>query len=369
VSYAKTDGNDAGAETDAAKLGNARPSSCKHIGAGESTAKVLNGVTRKDGSSDYNCHRCDTEFECQQRQINRVIEIVHDKRFSHVGYNKNEASKFHCKIIDGAARAAPGADDARKRAYWRESLTTGTGSEPASPTWNAQNPRNEVSHMTTIDGHSFRTSMKHRLTETESSCQCRCTHHPMGCFRKNWKFAGDLRQGSHKYIHGNIYQGIASKETCSNLCSHHPECKLWEFDSTGTCILRTNSAAETQYTQNLDTSITTYAGVSSHNSAQCLTHDRPTLCPYGKYVWTEQSTEKKYCLNCAAGKYTRNGNNADQCYDKSELEAQLGGPGHAFVYPDETAPYQAAEAMPHNQHLDNHDNATGALHDGLQRRR
>merc|ERR1711988_161231 len=121
------------------------------------------------------------------------------------------------------------------------------------------------------------------------------------------------------------------------------------------CILRTSTAAETQYTQNLNPHITTYAGVSSHNSASCLFHDRPTLCPYGKYVRTEQSTEKKYCLKCEPGKYTRNGSNNDQCYSKAELENSMGtgaATGHGlFVYPDETAAYIAAEA---GVHEDNH---------------
>jgi hypothetical protein len=312
------------------------------------------GLARSDQTNHFNCHRCDTEFECMQKQINRVIEIIHDKRFSHIGYTKAEASRFKCKIVDG--KQVSGAElNALHSAYWLQS------GKPDSSSGVGVRPSSEVDYHTTVDNFRFRTSNKHELTQ--SKCECRCTHHPTGCFRKNWRFAGDFRnggdasfrEGTQKYIEGNIYDDIADKEECSNLCSHHPECKLWEFihykdDSNanaGKCILRSKSAAQVEYVQNDDDSIITYAGVTSHNSASCLFHDRPTLCPYGKYVWTEQSTEKKYCLKCEAGKYTRNGSNNDQCYSKAELESSMGtgaSTGHGvFVYPDETTAYVNAE--------------------------
>jgi len=350
VSYAKQPSGD---ETDAAKAGIARQSSCRHWSVADpddnGTPRPLvksdgTPFARADGSDTYNCHRCDTEFECQMKQINRVIEIIHDKRFSHVGYTKSQDPKFKCKIVDG--RPASGAKlSALKDAYWLNQKSSGV-------------PHDEVDHHVTRNGFTFRTSHKHKLTENgHSKCECRCTHHPTGCFRKNWMFGGDLREGQHAYIHGNIYNGIADKEACSNLCSHHPDCKLWEFDTNGKCILRTNSATEVTYVENPNSDITTYAGVSSHNSAACLFHDRPTLCPYGKYVWEETATEKKYCLNCPTGQYTMNGSNNDRCYPKADLEATM---GPSAVYPDEHQHYADAEA---GIHEDNHGTSTSDLHD------
>jgi len=268
---------------------------------------------RQSSCITKDCHKCASAYECRSKKISRVMQIVHDKRFAHVGYNKKQASRFQCKIVDARAISKDArVSSAITSAYW--------GGKAA------------VNHHNAANGMNFRTTRKHLLKN--SACQCRCSHHPMGCFRKNWKFAGDFRQGAHAYIHGNIYTGIAHKEACSNLCSHHPSCKLWEFDTTGKCILRSNTAKKVQYVKNLNSRVTTYAGVSSHNSAGCLTQDRPTMCPYGKYVWTEQSSEKKYCLVCPKGKYTRTGSNQKRCYNKTERPDLLHN--KAFVWPDQT---------------------------------
>jgi len=378
VSYAT---QPSGVETAAAEANNARTSTCKHslapYGSTPKTLFNIDGVTalstRGDGSSNYNCHRCDTEFECQQKQINRVIEIIHDKRFSHVGYNKQEQSKFICKIVDGRDLTTSDLKASHMGAYWLSGNPVAQQHQNHSHLTLAD----EVEHFTTRGAFSFRTSNKHKLTDAgQSRCECRCTHHPVGCFRKNWMFGGDLRQGPHKYIDGNSYTGIVDKEHCSGLCSHHPECKLWEFKlpvaatDGGRCILRTNTATQVNYVQNTDTAAyTTYAGVSSHNSAACLFHDRPTLCPYGKYVWTEQATDKKYCLNCEAGKFTLNGSNNDQCYSKSDLEIQMGvhPAGHAqagqpihvhpsayYTNPTETQYYKNRGNASINTQEDNH---------------
>merc|ERR1712100_60975 len=153
------------------------------------------GVARKDGTNHFNCHRCDT---------------------------KSEASRFKCKIIDGRAASTSAELDALHSAYWLQD------GKPSRRGVVGARPNSEVDCHTTVNNFRFRTSNKHKLTEAgHSKCECRCTPHPTGCFRKNWRFAGDFRgggdpsfrQGSQKYIEGNIYDDISDKEECSNLCS------------------------------------------------------------------------------------------------------------------------------------------------------
>jgi len=258
---------------------------CKlnYVQYGRATSCV-NAMKTKLNVSGHNvtyyqdCHKCDTALECAAKNIVRTISVTSHKQYAHV------KSKYHCKIVDATAE-----DEAKVDAYWL------TQDKP-------------VNHF--INGH--RVTHKHMMPEAESTCQCRCDSHPIACYRKNFKL-------SNGYIHGSIYKDVDSVQKCSDLCTHHPLCTTWEFDSTDTCTLKQGTAS---YTENTDTSITTYAGIKSKTSA-CLM-PRPKLCPFGKYQFVDDSTDLEYCLACPEGKYTKVGYNQQECFDKADAEATLG---------------------------------------------
>jgi hypothetical protein len=87
-----------------------------------------------------------------------------------------------------------------------------------------------------------------------------------------------------------------------------------------------------------------------------------------KYVWTEQATEKKYCLNCAAGKYTKNGFNQKECFDKADLEAATGNDHGDYVYPDEAPGYHSGVHEDAYQLAGHAGPDDGGLTNGYQRR-
>jgi len=167
------------------------------------------------------CHYCDTAYECNMKHITRTISVMHDKRYMHI------KSQFHCKIVSTA---------------------------PLDPTKMFQV---ETAHFKM----GRRVRNKHLLVSAQKKCECTCTAHPTACFRTGFRFAGSE-------IDGNDYQGIEHINACSNLCTHHPECKAWEYDSTKRCILKSGTPT---YEQNLDTTMTTYAGLSSGVSG-CVTN-------------------------------------------------------------------------------------------------
>ena len=61
-----------------------------------------------------------------------------------------------------------------------------------------------------------------------------------------------------KVIQGNRYDSIADKQDCCNLCTNHPMCTGWVYDSMQVCILKQGEQA---YEENsIADEITTWAG-------------------------------------------------------------------------------------------------------------
>merc|ERR1711881_644375 len=90
---------------------------------------------------------------------------------------------------------------------------------------------------------------------------------------------------------------------CSNMCSTHPDCKAWEYDTNTKCVLKTaGDGVQATYVANDDPSMETYAGLNS-GSAGCV---RPAnkICPMGKYKWVDGVTEDHMCEPCPTGTTT-----------------------------------------------------------------
>jgi hypothetical protein len=63
-----------------------------------------------------------------------------------------------------------------------------------------------------------------------TSCVCTCSEHPC-CSTKGWTLSNAELEGNH--------MKLTNKEQCCNMCTNHPNCTAWTFDSdTGTCSLR-----------------------------------------------------------------------------------------------------------------------------------
>jgi hypothetical protein len=118
-------------------------------------------------------------------------------------------------------------------------------------------------------------------------------------------------------LHGNAFTDVADINTCSTMCSQHPKCTAWEYDSTKKCILRRGSRHT--YKQNANPSVTTYAGLSAGVSgcvamsgdSQGPAHNKQ--CSLGTYRWTDGATDKSYCRKCPKGKYSHK-LDATKCY-------------------------------------------------------
>jgi hypothetical protein len=148
--------------------------------------------------------------------------------------------------------------------------------------------------------NGLRVRRMHLLAPEHQKCECRCENHPTACFRKNFIF----EDTDASYIHGNVFLGVSTIAKCSNLCSNHPQCKAWEYDSTEKCILSTDS--NNVYTENTNPNIATYAGLSTQveGGVQAECHGPDAQCQLGTYRWTDGQTDKQYCRHCPAGQWT-----------------------------------------------------------------
>merc|ERR1711871_70195 len=91
----------------------------------------------------------------------------------------------------------------------------------------------------------------HCSKTSSGSCQCKCNQHPECCSLENKVLGG-------KVIQGNRYDNVANKQDCCNLCTNHPMCTGWVYDSMQVCILKQGEQAyeENQFADE----ITTWAG-------------------------------------------------------------------------------------------------------------
>ena len=73
-------------------------------------------------------------------------------------------------------------------------------------------------------------------------------------------------------LFGNRYNGVARMQDCCNLCTNHPLCSSWEYDSRRRCVLKRGEpklvpASSEAFLEGL----TTWAGLSSgaHSATAC----------------------------------------------------------------------------------------------------
>lgn len=160
--------------------------------------------------------------------------------------------------------------------------------------------------------NGVRTAMMHLANK--SRCECTCSNHPTGCYKKNKLWANDD-------IHGSIYYQIANKTWCSNQCEQHPDCSRWEFSTSGRCVLKHGAADVSTEVDNTDTSVTSWAGV---RASECIHERTPTdgvespsqpegvredqyWCPVNKYmvrtVGRFNTNDDAHCEACPAGTF------------------------------------------------------------------
>jgi hypothetical protein len=98
-----------------------------------------------------------------------------------------------------------------------------------------------------------------------ASCACRCTSHAPCCVHERTVLGNDA-------LFGNRYNGVARMQDCCNLCTNHPLCSSWEYDSRRRCVLKRGEpklvpASSEAFLEGL----TTWAGLSSgaHSATAC----------------------------------------------------------------------------------------------------
>jgi len=219
------------------------------------------------------CHMCDDALECAAKHIVRTVSVTHDKRFAYV------EGDFSCHVEDS-------------------------------------------------DG--VVTFNKHLIPEARKNCVCRCSQHPLSCFYKNKVLA-------NSHIPGSQMAGISTKEACSNLCSHHPDCGAWEYDSNKKCILK---AGEPVYTDNTNSFVNTYAGAKS-GTGGCVQHNKNVFCPLGKYRAEGDGISAYNCITCPAG-FTTHMLNAKSCTLALQNTAEcpdgeyIATTGHSYIRANRT---------------------------------
>jgi hypothetical protein len=96
-----------------------------------------------------------------------------------------------------------------------------------------------------------------RDARAAGGCKCKCDHHPACCAHKNKLVS------SSSGPRGNRFQGIATLQDCCNMCTNHPSCSTWEYDSDKVCMLK-SGAATFVAAPPTSAGYTTWAGLPSH---------------------------------------------------------------------------------------------------------
>jgi hypothetical protein len=244
-------------------------------------------------TNDIRCHECDDALECQAKHLVRTVSVTHDRKFQYI------AGDFKCRVQDS------------------------TG---------------EVSD----EGHGGVRLAS--IPDARRSCVCRCSKHPMSCFYKN-------KVVQSAYLAGSILQNVESMEMCSNLCSHHPECAAWEYDSRKKCVLKSGaSSGGVTFMPNTQVSVTTWAGAQSGTTG-CVQQQKIVVCPLGKYRAEGDGTVAYQCTACPTG-FTSHMINAKGCaikYGSGSSSDHDCGPG-MFVAPVPNVGYWDGEPHAHAHH-------------------
>merc|ERR1711871_370555 len=88
-------------------------------------------------------------------------------------------------------------------------------------------------------------------------CECKCNRHPKCCMQKDMLLRTDM-------IFGGRYTKVAELQDCCNLCTNHPECTAWGYDSEKVCVLKKGEVTPSSYIRNMFTDrVQSWAGTPS----------------------------------------------------------------------------------------------------------
>jgi hypothetical protein len=96
-----------------------------------------------------------------------------------------------------------------------------------------------------------------RDASAADGCKCKCDHHPACCAHKN------KLMSSSAGPRGNRFRGVATLQDCCNMCTNHPECSSWEYDSDQVCMLKSGVTTFVPAPANAVAGYTTWAGLTS----------------------------------------------------------------------------------------------------------
>jgi hypothetical protein len=88
------------------------------------------------------------------------------------------------------------------------------------------------------------------------TCSCTCDKHPLCCTHKGKRLSNDA-------IFANSFKNVASTQACCNMCTNHPNCRAWEFNSLGVCILKDGIP---HFIENPSAVLVTWAGLRSNST-------------------------------------------------------------------------------------------------------
>jgi hypothetical protein len=95
-----------------------------------------------------------------------------------------------------------------------------------------------------------------------TQCTCHCTSHTPCCVHKQTVLANDA-------LFGNRYNGVKHMQDCCNLCTNHPLCSSWEYDSRRTCVLKRGTPSLVPAsTEAFLEGLSTWSGLSSAGGIQ-----------------------------------------------------------------------------------------------------
>jgi hypothetical protein len=107
-------------------------------------------------------------------------------------------------------------------------------------------------------GGNFHCRGKKNSAGVIDTCKCTCNTHAPCCAMRNKLLGGN------RLIVGNRYTGVDAMQSCCDLCTNHPTCTAWEYDTDQVCILKHGSV---EYVENQKPAeITTWAGTPSGTS-------------------------------------------------------------------------------------------------------
>jgi len=86
-------------------------------------------------------------------------------------------------------------------------------------------------------------------------CECNCNTHAPCCSNRNKLLGGD------RLLIGNRYLNVDKMQGCCDLCTNHPRCTAWEYNTDRVCILKHGAV---EYVDNPTPGLlTTWAGTPS----------------------------------------------------------------------------------------------------------